>query len=113
MDQKAKEMVDEAYERTLELLMTRKEELVKVAELLMQKETISHDDVVDLIGPRPFVPDKGYEDYISNRRHGLDGAEEEQEEEQVVDDELEMDENDDGVIKGPLGLATRREEWKI
>jgi ATP-dependent Zn protease len=37
MDAKAKEMVDEAYERTLQLLTTRKEELVKVAELLMLK----------------------------------------------------------------------------
>lgn len=42
MDAKAKEMVDEAYERTLQLLTTRKEELVKVAELLMLKvRTIS------------------------------------------------------------------------
>mmetsp|Transcript_17965 Transcript_17965/g.37372 ORF Transcript_17965/g.37372 Transcript_17965/m.37372 type:complete len:837 (+) Transcript_17965:22-2532(+) len=109
MDQKAKEMVDEAYERTLDLLMTRKEELVKVAELLMQKETINHDDVVDLIGPRPFVPDKQYEDYISGKQHRAEGEVEEEQEEEVV----EKDEEEEEVIKGPLGLASKGEKsWR-
>ena len=107
MDLKAKEMVDEAYERTLELLMDKKEELVKVAELLMAKETISHDDVVEAIGHRPFVPDKDYEEFISNKRHGLDGIEEDAEE--VGEEEEEGLEEESGS-KGPLGLAIKGEK---
>jgi len=68
MDAEAKLMVDEAYKRTMDLLLERKEELVKVADLLMEKETITHDDVVDLIGHRPFEADEQYTQYISTRK---------------------------------------------
>ncbi|GMI08227.1 hypothetical protein TrVE_jg10445 [Triparma verrucosa] len=71
MDEQAKVMVDESYTRTLELLEGKKEELVKVAQLLMEKETINHDNIVDLIGARPFEGDKTYEGYIKNKFHGL------------------------------------------
>merc|ERR1712216_1004741 len=66
MDEEAKEMVDVAYERTLELLRSKKDELVKIAELLEEKETISHDDIADLIGRRPFTTNQQYEEFVSN-----------------------------------------------
>ena len=62
MDEQAKVMVDESYTRTLELLEGKKEELVKVAQLLMEKETINHDDIIDLIEVWRFEGDKTYED---------------------------------------------------
>ena len=68
MDEEAKRIVDQAYQRTLNLLLERKEELTKVAELLLAKETITHDDVIDSIGARPFVSDSQYDDYIMKRR---------------------------------------------
>ncbi|GMH96078.1 hypothetical protein TrST_g4619 [Triparma strigata] len=67
-------MVDESYTRTLELLEGKKEELVKVAQLLMEKETINHEDIVDLIGAQPFEGDKNYEVYIKNKFHGIEGG---------------------------------------
>lgn len=39
----------------------------KVAELLLQKETINHDDMLDILGKRPFANHKSYEDYLSAR----------------------------------------------
>ena len=45
MDREAKLIVDEAYARTIALVEEKREELEKVAELLIEKETISHDDV--------------------------------------------------------------------
>ena len=68
MDEEAKRIVDQAYQRTLSLLLERKEELTKVAELLLAKETITHDDVIDSIGARPFASDSQYDDYIMKRR---------------------------------------------
>ena len=79
MDEQAKVMVDESYTRTLELLEGKKEELVKVAKLLMEKETINHNNIVDLISARPFEGDKTYEDYIKNTFHGDDVEAEEEE----------------------------------
>ena len=95
-------MVDESYTRTLELLEGKKEELVKVAQLLMEKETINHDDIVDLIGARPFEGDKTYEDYIKNKRHGV---EVEAEEEEGVEEKKEEEEEVGGGGIPPLGLA--------
>ena len=79
MDEQAKIMVDESYTRTLELLEGKKEELIKVAQLLMEKEMINHDDIVDLIRVWRFEGDKTYEDYIKNTFHGDDVEAEEEE----------------------------------
>jgi hypothetical protein len=39
-----------------------------VAAMLLEKETITHDDVIDLIGPRPFKSDAQYDEFVSPRR---------------------------------------------
>jgi AFG3 family protein len=70
MDEEAKIVVDEAYQRTLDLLRSKKGDVEKVAQLLLAKETITHDEVVDLIGARPFPGDSSYRDFISSRLRG-------------------------------------------
>jgi AFG3 family protein len=67
MDDEARAIVDAAYTRTVELMKEHKEDLEKVAKLLLEKETITHDDMVDLIGERPFKGDSQYEEYVSSR----------------------------------------------
>ena len=47
-----REIVAEAYQRTLDLMESKKEEVRLVAELLLKQETISHTDVARLIGDR-------------------------------------------------------------
>ena len=69
MDDEARAVVDAAYQRTVDLIRERKEEVEQIANLLMEKETITHDDVVNLIGERPFTGDKQYQEFVS-RRHG-------------------------------------------
>jgi len=63
MDEEVRRCVDEAYERTLALIEDKKEQVGKVAELLLSKETITHVDVADMIGKRPFATDKEYEEF--------------------------------------------------
>jgi AFG3 family protein len=66
MDEEAKRMIDTAYARTLVLMSEKRNEVAAIAELLLSKETITHDDIVDTIGHRPFTPDDQYSQYISN-----------------------------------------------
>merc|ERR1712194_172032 len=72
MDDEARAMVDAAYQRTVELIRERKEEVEKVANLLLEKETITHDDMIELIGKRPFDGDAQYQEYVSRRTELID-----------------------------------------
>lgn len=78
MDDEARAMVDAAYHRTVELIRERKEEVEKVANLLLEKETITHDDIVELIGKRPFDGDTQYQEYVSRRTEPNDDEDGEQ-----------------------------------
>ena len=78
MDEEAKNIVDEAYQRTLDLLREHKDQVAQVASTLLEKETITHDDILELVGPRPFKGDKQYEEYIrrDRKKTGEEKAEE-------------------------------------
>ena len=39
-----------------------------MAKMLLEKETIVHDDVSELIGPRPFKGDPQYEEFVRRRK---------------------------------------------
>jgi AFG3 family protein len=71
MDEEARNIVNEAYQRTLDLLQDKKSELEKVAAMLLEKETITHDDILEMIGPRPFKGDPAYEEFISRKKEML------------------------------------------
>ncbi|MFT7588609.1 MAG: AFG3 family protein [Limisphaerales bacterium] len=59
IDNEVRSIIDEAYIRTKELLEDKKEDLIKVAKLLLEKEIIYKTDVEKLIGPRPFhIPEE-------------------------------------------------------
>jgi len=79
MDEEAKRIVDAAYQRTLNLLTERKEQVQKVAEYLLKKETITHDDIIELIGDRPFKGDSQYEEFIKRRREAKEEPAEKEE----------------------------------
>mmetsp|Transcript_1508 Transcript_1508/g.1750 ORF Transcript_1508/g.1750 Transcript_1508/m.1750 type:complete len:896 (-) Transcript_1508:2150-4837(-) len=68
MDEEAKNIVDKAYQRTLDLLNEKKKEVEIVAKMLLEKETIVHDDVSNVVGPRPFKGDSQYDEFVS-RQH--------------------------------------------
>lgn len=70
MDEEARAIVDAAYERTLSLLKEKKDDVQKIAELLLDKETITHEDMVATIGPRPFEGDPAYNDFIQRGSAG-------------------------------------------
>ena len=61
IDEEVKAIVDEAYKRTLKLVEERREQIRLVAEMLLEKETITNTDVAQLIGKRPYGSNKEYE----------------------------------------------------
>ncbi len=54
IDSEVKRIVDSAYERTKKLLITKREQLEKIANKLLEKEILFQNDLEKLIGKRPF-----------------------------------------------------------
>ncbi|KAA8516414.1 hypothetical protein F0562_016707 [Nyssa sinensis] len=45
---------DKAYDRTIKLIEEHKEEVAKIAELLLEKEVLHQEDLIRVLGERPF-----------------------------------------------------------
>ncbi|MBN8837012.1 MAG: ATP-dependent zinc metalloprotease FtsH [Sphingobacteriia bacterium] len=58
IDEEVRKIIDEAYERTKQLLTERKEEVEKLAKALLDKEVLHQSDVEELIGKRPYEEKK-------------------------------------------------------
>jgi cell division protease FtsH len=54
IDEEVKKMIDIAYAKTKQILMTNKDKLTLLAEKLLEKEVIFKEDLEDIFGKRPF-----------------------------------------------------------
>ena len=64
IDEEAKKMIASAMERTLSILTEKKEEVEKVAQRLLEKEVLNRDDMIELLGTRPFKEKSTYEEFV-------------------------------------------------
>ncbi|KAH9486621.1 Mitochondrial inner membrane m-AAA protease component [Psilocybe cubensis] len=55
LDFEVRKMITEAYERTRNLLTEHRGDVEKVAKLLLEKEVITREDMIDMLGKRPFA----------------------------------------------------------
>ena len=53
MDQEARQLIAQAYQITENVLLEHKDALEKMAQALLEKETLNYDEVEKLIGPPP------------------------------------------------------------
>lgn len=58
IDEEVRRIVADAYQQTLALLTTHKEDVEKLAQKLLEKEVLHKSDVEELIGKRPFEEKK-------------------------------------------------------
>jgi AFG3 family protein len=64
IDLEARQLIKEAYDRTMSLVKEKKPEVEKVAKRLLEKEVLSRDDMVALLGPRQWQDKTNYEDLV-------------------------------------------------
>lgn len=65
IDEEVRSLVDGAYKRTLALVSDKTHLIKQLAERLLEKETIAQEDIVEILGERPFASATGYKDYVS------------------------------------------------
>ncbi|MGR3810081.1 ATP-dependent zinc metalloprotease FtsH [Jiulongibacter sp. NS-SX5] len=76
IDEEVKKLVDKAYNRTVELLTEKREELDKLAKQLLEKEILYQSDLVELIGERPFDKPTAYQEFMDQKEVEDTSAEE-------------------------------------
>ncbi|ESQ51404.1 hypothetical protein EUTSA_v10016261mg [Eutrema salsugineum] len=54
IDEEVRDWVSKAYEKTVELIEEHKEQVAQIAELLLEKEVLHQDDLLKVLGERPF-----------------------------------------------------------
>ncbi|KAL8697393.1 MAG: hypothetical protein Q9224_002342 [Gallowayella concinna] len=64
IDQEVRRIVDEAYKKCKDLLTEKKKEVGLVAEELLSKEVLVRDDLVRILGKRPFGDNKEFAKYF-------------------------------------------------
>ncbi|KAL8933526.1 MAG: hypothetical protein Q9216_006322 [Gyalolechia sp. 2 TL-2023] len=64
IDQEVRRIVDEAYKQCRDLLTEKKREVGLVAEELLKKEVLVRDDLVRILGKRPFADNKEFAKYF-------------------------------------------------
>ncbi|XP_069570610.1 mitochondrial inner membrane m-AAA protease component AFG3L1-like [Brachyistius frenatus] len=64
IDEEVRELVDRAYECTLQLIRDKKELVEMVGKRLLEKEVLDKADMLELLGPRPFEEKSTYEEFV-------------------------------------------------
>lgn len=68
IDQEVHRIVDEAYQRCKDLLVEKKKEVGLIAEELLKKEVLVRDDMVRILGKRPFEDNEDFEKYFGGSK---------------------------------------------
>ncbi|KAG1701684.1 AFG3-like protein 2 [Nymphon striatum] len=64
IDFEVRKLIKSAYDRTTALLTKHKSYVEKVAERLLEKEVLNRDDMIELLGKRPFIEKSTYEEFV-------------------------------------------------
>ena len=67
IDSEVRRIVDEAYKQCKDLLEEKKDQLQAVAEELLKKEMLVRDDLVRILGKRPFEDRGDFHKYFDNQ----------------------------------------------
>ncbi|KAL9676129.1 hypothetical protein QQ045_004342 [Rhodiola kirilowii] len=54
IDTEVREWVGKAYQKTVQLIEEHKEHVAKIAEMLLEKEVLRQEDLIQVLGERPF-----------------------------------------------------------
>ena len=64
IDEEARKMIASAMARTLEIVREHRQDVIKVAERLLQREILDREDMVELLGKRPFAEKHTYGEFV-------------------------------------------------
>merc|ERR1719154_607087 len=66
-------------DRTMNVLTEKKELIENLAELLLEKDVLERDDMVEVLGPRPWAEKTSYDDFVAGTSKTSDSSDDEDE----------------------------------
>ncbi len=110
IDQEVKQISDVAYERAKQILTQHKDQLVKLAEKLVEKEIIYREDLEELFGQRPYEDERKADQYVPPK--DIETPESKPEESPAADQKPEISGQsaESTVPKEPISPATSDSE---
>jgi AFG3 family protein len=83
IDDEVRKLIAGAYRRTVDLLTEKREQLESIAQQLLQKEVLFQNDMVRMLGKRPFESDTTYAQFMHGIQHGTNVKVEDKTEEET------------------------------
>ncbi len=71
IDDEVRQLISSVYARTKELLLEKRDGLIKIAEKLLEKEILFQADLEEILGKRPFTNRTTYDEFVNG---GADGG---------------------------------------
>lgn len=68
VDSEVRILIRDSMSRVTALLTEKKSLVSQLAELLLEKEVLEREDMLDLLGPRPWAEKTSYDDFVSGAR---------------------------------------------
>lgn len=68
IDEEVRRIVREQYALTRELLDSKRELIEKLADKLLEKETVNLPDIIDVLGERPYGMNETLTEYLQEMR---------------------------------------------
>ncbi len=65
IDEEVKRLVNQCYQEVEELLESKRDLITNLAERLLEKESISLPQIIEVLGDRPFEMKQSIKDYLS------------------------------------------------
>lgn len=87
IDDEISRIINERYQACKQLLHDKKETIEKLAEELLDKETLSLPDIVEILGPRPFPLKESVQDYLQELKDRKETEDQLRDNEQQAADE--------------------------
>lgn len=64
IDDEVRSIIQRAYKFTMDLLTSKRDLIDKVGQRLLEREVLSRDDMIELVGKRPFPEKTTYEEFV-------------------------------------------------
>eukprot|EP01026_Neomeris_dumetosa_P056133 TRINITY_DN5127_c0_g1_i2.p1 TRINITY_DN5127_c0_g1~~TRINITY_DN5127_c0_g1_i2.p1 ORF type:complete len:223 (-),score=44.07 TRINITY_DN5127_c0_g1_i2:344-913(-) len=100
IDREVKELIDSAYQRTMNLIKDKKDLVTNLAETLLQKEVLGSEQLEGILGPRPYKTEvlrniDRFRQGFGKDNEALEENQQAQLEETIQKDEPQQDGNDE------------------